>query len=477
MVVNYLSLPSELRTKRLSEENFYRACSLLVLSYAQTGDSVRANALMNEIQSQANLSGNIRLAAIVTDTANQLANITPVPNRGGQFAGRGNQQWSPDLNTGTRPLAPLEQGTDLDKFWNAERLYRTRNFAGAIQQLEHLLMGFYNEIAIPPRYIIAYNVTGAEGTLDEHTFIRACSVLALSRAQLGDIEQAGAILTAFASRVQMNDTVAVRLLQETSDQIATLARSGGNASVATLSDSEQRRLLREANARFREQNFGQADARLTELIASNPAEAMLTEALLLQSKTRERLGRERDSIVLLERIVDEFPTSSHAAEALWFLGLYYESGGDSFEALEYFQMLADRFPNFRHIDGAHYYLAVDNLTNGNGREAQRLLTRIHRNHRNGLYWSHAAWTLAHEAFKRRQYAEAERYIQEILRHPPDIAILDRVLYLQGELALRRDDFESAFLAFREVVKLVPDSPLSHHATQNARHAATRVNVR
>jgi len=484
MTVSYLTIPSEMRMKRLSEENFFRACSILVLSYAQSGDPVKANALLTEIQTQANLSGNIRLIAIATDTANQLASIGTQPARPGQgqFANRGNEQWTPNAgqNMGNRPQTPLEQGTDLQKFWNAERLYRARNFEAAAAQLEQILNGVYNQRSTPPQYIIFYNTSGEEGRLNEQTFARACSLLALSKAELGDIEQADAILATLSTRIRMSDPVQSDLLRDTHSQVAAIARGGGNnnaAPASLLSEAEQRRLLREANTRFRGADYRQADERLTELIAANPAEAVMTEALLLQGKTKYQLGRERDGIALLERIVDEFPNSTEAAEALWFLGLYYETGGDSFVAVEYFQRLADNFQNFKHIDGALYFLAVDDLNNGSGRIATRYLTQIHRNHRNGLYWSHAAWTLAHEAYKKRQYAESERYIQEILRHPPDIAILDRVLYLQGELALQRDDYAMAFLAFREVSQRVPDSPLAHHAVQNARLAASKtVNV-
>ena len=485
MTVSYLAIPAEIRMKRLSEENFFRACSILVLSYAQSGDPVKANALLTEIQTQANLSGNIQLTSIANDTANQLANIRTVPGGPGSgnwnIANR-NEQWTPStgITTGMRPQTPLEEGTDLTKFWNAERLYRARNYEAASTQLEQILNGFYNQLSNPPQYIIFYNITGEEGKLNEQTFARACSLLALSKAQLGDIEKADAVLATLATRIRMTDPVQSELLRDTHNQVAAIAKGGtgvnNTASPSLLSDAEQRRLLREANTRFRQQRYDLADQVLTELAAANPAEAILTEALLLQGKTKYQLGREKDAVAILERIVDEFPNAAHTAEALWFLGLYYESGGDSFVAVEYFQALADRFPNFKHIDGALYFLAVEDLTNGSGRIATRNLTQIHRNHRNGLYWSHAAWTLAHEAYKKKQYGEAERYIQEILRHPPDIAILDRVLYLRGELALRRDDYQSAFLAFREMVNLVPDSLLAQHATQNARLAATKVNV-
>jgi outer membrane protein assembly factor BamD (BamD/ComL family) len=216
---------------------------------------------------------------------------------------------------------------------------------------------------------------------------------------------------------------------------------------------------------------------LTELIAAHPADAVLTEALFTQAKAAYKLGREQEGIQLLERITDEFPTSTEYPEVVWYLGLYYESGGDSFRAVEYFQLLADKFPNFKSIDGALYYLALDDMANGNGRKATTYLTRVYTNYRNGTYWSHAVWTLAYEAYKKKQYSQAETYIQEILRNSPDVAILDRVLYLKGELAQRRDDFPTAFLAFREVTTLCKDSPLNYLATENARIAATKaVNV-
>jgi len=489
MVVNYLSTPL-VSGKKLSEEAFFRACSHLAVAYANSQQSDKANALLNEMQGQASLSGNLRLTTICTDTANQLANI--VPNRGGSgtgnpYANRGNssanrnnqQQWSPSTgqNTGTSNQTVLTLGTDLEKFWRADLLYRSKNYAGTVQQLEQVFLGYYNQTANPKQYVIFYNITGAAGTLDENTFAKGCALLALSKAQLGDFEQANAVLATLASRIRMNDPVQESLLRETYEQLTVLAKGSGATGVpgaaSLLSDADQRRLLREANSYFRQQRYDQADIKLAELLSSQPVESILTEALFLQGKTAYKLGREQESIRILERITDEFPASTEYPEALWGLGLYYESGGDTFRSVEYFQILVDKFPNFKHIDGALYFLAVDDLTNNNGRKAATYLTRVHRNQRNGLYWSHAVWMLAYEAYKKKQYTQAEAYIQEILRGSPDVVVLDRVLYLKGELALRRDDFQSAFLAFREVVKLCPESPLCAYATKNAQVAASR----
>ena len=481
MIINYFSLPVATGTKKLSEEAIFRACSLLTLAYARNGDSAKATALLNEMQGQSALSGNQRLLTICTDTATQLAEMNTTPGRngsGGSYANRNDQQWTPGNSTSPSRTPTLQTaGTDLERFWNAERLYRSRSYEAAAQQLEAILSGFYNEIAMPPQYTIFYNVNGTAGTMDETTFARACSLLALAKAQLGNFEQANAVLQTLGSRIRMNDPVQQDLLRETYEQVGIIAKGGGTtviASGSTLSEAEQRRLLREAKSAFGQQRYEQADARLKELIAGNPPETVLAEALLIQSKTKYGLGWEQDGVALLERIADEFPSSPQYPDALWLLGIYYESGGDSFQSVEYFQILADRFPNFKYVDGALYFLAMDDLTNGNGRKASNLLNQVYRRHRDGLYWSHAAWALAYEAYKKKQYTESEAYIQAILRHPPDIAIVDRVLYLRGELALKKEDYQTAFLAFKEVDKLSPDSPLSQFATKNARLAAGKL---
>ena len=483
MSVPYLSTPLA-SGKKLSEENFFRACSMLAVAYANNRQSDKANALLTEMQGQASLSGNLNLTAICADTANKLANVGTTPNRGsgGSYAARSDQQWSPATGQGSgnrnQNQSVLTTGTDLDKFWRADQLYRGKNYDGTILQLEQILSVFYNQSAAPPQYTIFYNITGTTGTLDETTFAKSCSMLALSTAQLGDFEKAHAILATFATRIRHTDSVQKTLLQETSDQLTLLAKGGGSTTGTTglaslLSDTEQRRLLREVNSFFRAQRYDQADTKLTELVSSNPPEAVLAEALLLQGKVAYKLGREQESTKILERITDEFPASKEYPEALWYLGLYYVSGGDSFQAVEYFQILADKFPNFKNIDGALYFLAVDDLTSGNGRKATTYLTRVHRNHRNGQYWSHAVWTLAYEAYKKKQYSQAETYIQEVLRNSPDLAVLDRVLYLKGELSSRRDDYQTAFLAYKEVTTLCKDSPLASYAVKNAQMAAAK----
>lgn len=343
------------------------------------------------------------------------------------------------------------------------------------------------------QFYINYTVTGTEGTLNEATLAKACSMLVLARAQAGDYDQAGAALTAFAGRIQPTDSVQQNLYRETQSQLSEWARTGsitpgasGNGSSggsggtgngpSLISESEQRQILRTCNSLYNAKRFDQVDARIRELLEKRPVDSVKSEAMLLRSKALLELGREHEAVSLLETIIADFPSAPQYKDALWFLGLYYETCGDSYKSVEYFQLLKDNFPNYKDIDGVMYFLALEDLENGNGRKAGTYLTQVYKNHQNGKYWSHVAWTLAFEAYKKKEYSQAEAYVQKVLQNPPDIAILDRALYLKGELSMRKKEYEKAYVAFREVGRLCPDSPLRNDADRNMQVAARNVNT-
>ncbi|MDR0870131.1 MAG: tetratricopeptide repeat protein [Planctomycetaceae bacterium] len=266
--------------------------------------------------------------------------------------------------------------------------------------------------------------------------------------------------------------------------------NAANLSRPAISEAEARKTLRDCNSMFTAGRYSQADTGLRNLITrlgntknqnndnntnTNLLDEVKADALILRSKAVFKLGRDPEAVDLLESVLDEFPSSPQAAETLWHLGFYYyETCSDSATAVKYFQQLLERFPNNKNIDGALYYIALNDWDNGNGRTAAANLNRIYRNYSNGRYWSHAVWSLAYQSYKKRDYAQAETYIQKLLNHPPDAAVLDKVLYLKGTLALKKNEFDTAFVAFREVGKLCPESPLYESATKNAQLAAGKV---
>ncbi|MCL2743353.1 MAG: tetratricopeptide repeat protein [Planctomycetaceae bacterium] len=476
MTFNYTSLPVYAGGQRMSDDSFLKACSLLATAYAQLGDSARSNAVLTEMQGQAALSGRADLMKIVSDTSGQLSNIyaqnanQPFNNGNNNSGGRrNNNQWSNNNNTNNN-------GTETQRFSQAVQMYTQRNWNGAVQILEPLLGVQYNPWT--KQCTINYMVNQQNGALNETTLIQACSVLALAQAQLGNLDYGTAMFAAFSQRANPAVSAQTDVVRQTQTMLAQL--TGGNfnsinntAYAGAYSETEQRQILRTCQSLYNARRYEQVDAKLLDLIGKTASETIKTEAMLLRSKALFELGKEQEALQTLDSIVRNHPNSPSCADALWYSGYYYEFNGDSYRALEYLQMLADQYPNHRKIDGALYFLALEDMKNGSGRKASGYLARIYRNHQNGDYWSHAVWILAVEAYKKRDNEQAELLLSQILQHPPDAAILDRVLFLRGELALQKEDFAIAAVAFQGVSRLCPDSSLRREADKNAQTAAAK----
>jgi tetratricopeptide (TPR) repeat protein len=512
------------RTDRhnLSDEVFLHACAYLALAYARAGNKNKADAIINEMNGFVANTNQAELTKVVNDTHGRLTRIyttntdTSTNNNDTLVTLNSGGQWSPSTASRSRdrnkPPAftniqnslsynsngnrtpnfdnlqqnaaakqPVTTGTDTDRFWIAFREFEKREWNNAAAQLDQILQTNYFE---QTKYItIGYVVGSTTDKLSADTFAKACSMLAISRANLGEIDKASAILAAFASKLDTTNTVQQGLLRETESQLANIIRNN-NSNTGTntngnfaqqISETEQRRIIKECNSLFNSRRYEQVNEKLQVLLQMKLSDEILPEVLLLRSKTLIAVGNEREGIKLLERIRSEFVSSVQYKDSLWNLGFYYEMSGDSVKSAEYFQILIDEFPNYKNIDGALYYVALGELDGGDSRNGISRLLRIYRNYQVGQYWSHAVWTLAYEEYKKKNYSQAEIYLQKALLHPPDYAILDRVLYLKGEIAMQRREYKIAVLAFQEVINLCPDSQLIQNANRNLQTANRAAN--
>ncbi len=585
LVFNYFTIPAPPNGRKLNEESFLKACSLLTLAYANNGDTAKANAALAEMTGYAGMTGGPKLQSLVADTSSQLAgigsgasypggsqqpfnpnnptfpgNLPTDPNSWGNYPGNqgnpnnpNNQYPGGQASNGSRPGRPGNNGnnngnwgnggndfgnntnpnwgqnsglnpgqfpnqnqgqfpnrnngpnsgqyantpSEMDRFREATTQYDRQNWSGAAQILEQLLNTQYNSWG-KKQFYINYTSGAGQGALDETTFFRACSLLTLTYAHLGDQDRAKAAATAMAGMIRPSDMNQQAFLKQTLDQLADIVQGKGgttpgypaqanplnpnspNGSTPTdlLSDAEQRRILQECNSLYKIKRFDTLEPKLADLMNRTATPSVKAEAALLRARVSLERNKDRDALNMLELVVgdSELSKTDQCSDALWLLGLYYESCGDTSKGVEYCQRLVDEFPNNKNVDGALYFLAWDDIENNGGRRANSYLTRVYRNYQNGKYWSHATWTLAYLAYKKKEFAQAETYVQKVLQHPPDYAILDRVLYLKGELSLQRKEFDTAAVAFREVARLCPDSPLRDTADKNAMLAARNVKI-
>ncbi len=120
---NYFVSQAPVGTEKLPDNTVLKACALLALNYAQSGDKDKAQATLTEMRGRASLLGGSELGAIVTATEKYLTDIyagnngnnngrhNNRPNRPGSSSGNGNNgQWTPGRDEGQ---------------WNASHRLRT----------------------------------------------------------------------------------------------------------------------------------------------------------------------------------------------------------------------------------------------------------------------------------------------------------------------------------------------------------------
>ncbi|MCL2304158.1 MAG: tetratricopeptide repeat protein [Planctomycetaceae bacterium] len=265
-------------------------------------------------------------------------------------------------------------------------------------------------------------------------------------------------------------------LQSSGDRYGNnMSNNNGRSDGVPQTTSEFKQELKNCQDLIRKKNWREADRRLLALLQNNPPDAVGAEAAALRTKVCLELGNENEAEVMCDLILNTYRNTVQYADALWVSGEYFEQRGKLDKALERFQILARDYPNNEHAAGALFHLAWDDLENGSKKDAKRSFNKIYSTYRDSDYWSHGTWGLAYLAFENGDYEESGKYIQELLNHPPDQAVLDRVLFLKGKLAEKNEDWVVAETAYRTLTQYCKDSPLLKTANSQAAIVRSKVN--
>jgi TolA-binding protein len=182
-------------------------------------------------------------------------------------------------------------------------------------------------------------------------------------------------------------------------------------------------------------------------------------------------ARARESF---QRLVNEFPESEFSAEAAMALGKLLEDDRRHLEAAEMYRSVYTQFPKselaktaqLRHAhnlqnladaehllearqvlteylrtgsdassrDEAIYQLAWVELDLGQADQALQHFEEIHRHCPGSRYWPDATYRLAEDAVRLENYERARSLIDQLIGKDVPDEILNRVLYLQGQIA-------------------------------------------
>ena len=230
-----------------------------------------------------------------------------------------------------------------------------------------------------------------------------------------------------------------------------------------------REALDKATNFYVNQEYIRANETLLEAMTSSetfwqdcPAEA--ARIALLRANVLYALNMRSEAQLMCQDLLANAPHSREAAVAAFYLGSAADLLGRRDEAIKYLRRAANARDDSPYADVALYRLALNEWERGDVKRAQENFLRLYRGYRGSAYWSHALWALAKIEFDAKNDVVAEELVNEALAKKPDAAIVDYLLFLKGEIALRTKDYEKATVAFDMIIEQYPKSVWRSKAT-------------
>ena len=147
-----------------------------------------------------------------------------------------------------------------------------------------------------------------------------------------------------------------------------------------------------------------------------------------------------------------------AVDACYYCGYRADYYGRNAKAIEYLQTAVDSPHDGHFMPECYYLLAWNEWERKNTDLAEKHFAKIYRDYTGSLYWSNAAWAYADIKYQNRDFVAAEKIVNDALAAGPDESIVDRLLLLKGEIALKSPDFVKARTAYMTIIKEYPQSP-------------------
>ena len=182
------------------------------------------------------------------------------------------------------------------------------------------------------------------------------------------------------------------------------------------------------------------------------------QLVLLYSLVLKDERKYQEARLAWEELVKMAPGTPQATEASYYLGYYYDSLMARDKAIEYFEKVVNSPVSTDYRDDALYYLGMNEWERRNTSRAEDYFRIIYQNYPSGDFAGHAAWAIAKIEYDAMNFSDAEKIVNEELARNPDAAIIDWLLFLKGEIALRYEDYEKARIAYNLIVNQFPNSP-------------------
>jgi TolA-binding protein len=286
------------------------------------------------------------------------------------------------------------------------------------------------------------------------------NLLALCYARLGRWAEANRL-----SAAPRGEDASARLAVETRCQVAESAYAAGKLDVArdlfarliadkVSSEATRRGLSGLAWCEFKSKRWASAAEAFEALASEFPDAATAPEAALMRASALEHLEQLEQSLASYRLLIERYATSDRAAEALWRAALLHEKLGQNEQALDLYGQLTSGHADFADLDAAIYRRAWLLRQAGKG-EAGELFARVRREFPASRYAADATLRLADAAIANQRFDEAQKLLTEITRPETTEEVLEEAWYLQGRMALVREQWDAVEAPLAQLIERFP----------------------
>lgn len=289
---------------------------------------------------------------------------------------------------------------------------------------------------------------------------KALAALAICRARAGQLDRAKRTYAELLAKHGKSPLIA-----STTEQLAEAAYQANDAvwsaelanRLAASHPSAEYQLKGKLNlgwSQYKAGKLAEAADTFAAVLKQSPPVAMEVEAALIRGHILEQLDRGRAALAMYELVIQKHPSSPQYAEALLAAARLQNGLKHWSEAIALCDRLSQEHPGVVDADGVLYERAWALLGLGKTEEANRAFETLHKEYPKSRYWADATCRMAQRAFDARDYDRATRLIGA-LPEKTEPEIRKCVLYLRGQMAMARRDWNGVRESFGELVREFP----------------------
>lgn len=243
---------------------------------------------------------------------------------------------------------------------------------------------------------------------------------------------------------------------ETTNAVAFLSRV-----VESFPDKDiaQIGLIRLARFHEEQKNWSGAITAFDDFLARFSRSDRYPQVLFDRAMLYYRLARYRDSLADFERLLEEFPDSSAAVRADFMRGWCHYQLGDTAKAMQIAEKFLARHKDSEWAPEVSFWLAEHEFNTLNYGVAESNFVAIAiANPSNDLAEKSMYWA-GRSAVEQKAYRRAIDYFTQLTRLYTNSVLIPEARFAQGDALAEIGDFAGAILAFEEIIKVYPGSPL------------------